>query len=106
MIQPIDVLRGLKYRESLPEDRGMLFFHGQEYSFGYKTYEVRFPLDIVWMNAKHVVVEIAENVPPCPGPSEAACPTYGGNEMSQFVLELPAGTVKKQHVAVGDNIQF
>jgi uncharacterized membrane protein (UPF0127 family) len=102
----IDMGRGMMFRDSLPEGQGMLFIHGTPDKYSYWMYQVKVPLDIIWMDANGVVVEISENTPPCPSKSARDCPNYGGNKDSLVVLELPGGYGRKHGVAVGEVIRF
>lgn len=104
-LRPFEIARGLKYRASLPEGRGMVFLYGQAQYYVYKMHEVQLPLDIVWMDSNRRIVEIVENAQPCSGP-EPSCPGYGGTQRAQFVLEVPAGTVKKEGLALGQTLVF
>src|SRR5947209_5758463 len=74
LIQREDMQRGMMFRESLAMDRGMLFIHGSEGYYPYWMYQVRIPLDIIWMNRRHEVVEMAPNTPPCNVASAKTCP--------------------------------
>src|SRR5215510_1777880 len=51
-----DMMRGMMFRDSLPEDRGMLFIHGKPGKYTYYMYQVKIPLDIIWMDARNTVV--------------------------------------------------
>lgn len=96
---------GLMGRTILPEGRGMLFVHKEDTEHGYWMYHCRIPLDIVWMDQSHRIVEMSPNTPPCRGKADS-CPTYGGHEPSEYVLELPAGSIKEHHLALGQMIEF
>src|SRR5574340_1076063 len=91
-----------------PEDmaRGMLFLHAQPGNYKYWMYQVKIPLDILWMNAEHRIVEMSLNTPPCPSKSARECPNYGGNQTAQVVLELAGGEAVKQGLKVGDVLEF
>jgi len=105
-ITPEELQRGLMFRESLAPDRGMLFVHGSAGQYPYWMYQCRISLDMIWMNQERRIVEIAENVPPCPpGPPER-CPNYGGHEAAMFVLELAAGQAAKHGLKNGQVIDF
>ncbi len=91
---------GMMYRDSLPKDRGMLFFYNAPAKESYWMHNVRVPLDIIWLDASRKVVEIAANAEPCLKPPQQ-CPAYGGHEPAQYVLELNGGEAKRHGVAVG-----
>lgn len=99
------VEKGLMFRTSLAPDRGMLFLFSKEGPQTFWMYQTLIPLDIIWMDSNKRMVEIVTGAPPCR--TEAAqCPNFGGNAPSLFVLEVPAGSVARYHLKVGDVIRF
>lgn len=106
MIHPQDMMRGMMFRDSLPAGRGMLFIHGEPGNYTYWMYQVKIPLDIIWMDQNRRIVEISANTPPCEKGPASSCPQYGGKEKAQFVLELAAGAVKEYGLKVGDVLDF
>ncbi|HTX40880.1 MAG TPA: DUF192 domain-containing protein [Acidobacteriaceae bacterium] len=96
---------GLMGRTNLPEGRGMLFVHQDTGEHPYWMYHCKIALDIVWMDAGHSIVEMSPNTPPCRGKA-ATCPNYGGHEPAKYVLELPAGSIARHHLQVGQTIDF
>ena len=100
-----DMRRGMMFRDSVPENRGMLFIHGTPGKYNYFMYQVKIPLDIIWMDSRNSVVEISENTPPCTTKA-SECPVYGGKQDSLVVLELAAGQAKKHGIRVGTTISF
>src|SRR5205823_3858649 len=91
MVRDVDQMRGMMFRDSLAKDRGMLFIHRNEDQVPYWMYQVRIPLDIVWLDQQRRIVEISANTPPCTFKSARDCPSYGGHEKARYVLELAAG---------------
>ena len=98
-------LRGMQFRKSLAPDHGMLYAHRIPGKYGYWMFQTLIPLDMIWMDSKHTVVEIVENAPPCKTPA-SQCPHYGGNEVAQYVLQLAGGMAKKYAVKGGDTINW
>jgi hypothetical protein len=96
---------GLMERTKLPEGRGMLFVHDEQADHAYWMYHCRIGLDIVWMDANHRIVEISPDTPPCRGKA-ATCPSYGGQQPSKYVLELPVGDIARHHLKVGETVDF
>ena len=97
------MMRGMMFRDSLAEDRGMLFTHGEPGTFAYWMFQVRIPLDILWLDSGKRIVEIVENAAPCP---KKPCLGYGGKEKALYILELSAGSVKRNSLRVGDALRF
>lgn len=105
MISPSDMQRGMMFRDTFPEGRAMLFIHGTPARQPYWMYQVKVPLDIIFLDKTKRIVEIVENAPPCKTKA-SECPNYGGNQTFSFVLELPGGYGRKHGVREGEIIQF
>lgn len=105
MIQSVDTARGMMFRDSLAPDRGMLFYHAQAGKYAYWMYQVRIPLDIIWMDDNGRIVEISADTPPCTTVA-SQCPNYGGHETARYVLELAGGMAKKYGLKIGDRLSF
>jgi len=95
--------RGLMFREQLAPDAGMLFRFEDagEWSFWMKNTKVA--LDILWIGPDKRIVYIEENVPPC---RQDPCPEYKPSAAALYVLELPAGSVKREKLAKGMQLAF
>ena len=105
MIKQFDVQRGMMFRASLAPDHGMLFIHSKPGAYSYWMYIVNIPLDIIWMDRDRRIVEIAANAAPC-HTKASECPTYGGHQVAQFVLELAGGQAAAHHLQTGETITF
>jgi uncharacterized membrane protein (UPF0127 family) len=100
------MMKGLMFRTSLAPDRGMLFvYKAPTTGASFWMYQTLIPLDIIWMDSSRRVVEMAENVPPCKTQA-SKCPSYGGHEPSQFVLEIAGGMAKKYGIKPGEYLNF
>jgi uncharacterized protein len=95
--------RGLMFREQLAPDAGMLFRFEDagEWSFWMKNTKIA--LDILWIGPDKRIVYIEENVPPC---RQDPCPEYKPSAEALYVLELPAGSVKREKLAKGMKLSF
>jgi uncharacterized membrane protein (UPF0127 family) len=100
-----DMERGMMYRTELAPDRGMLFVHALPGRFPYWMANCKIPLDIIWIDSNHKVVEISADTPPCPS-GRPDCPRYGGHAVASFALELGGGQAAKHQVVVGSTLQF
>ena len=101
-----DIMRGMMFREKLDPDRGMMFLHKPPGKYAYWMYQVKIPLDIIWMDEQGNIVEISPNTPPCPQASASLCPVYGGSQKAQVVLELAAGMAAKYGLATGMRVSL
>ncbi len=106
MTDPVDITRGMMFRDSLAPDRGMLFIFGTPGQYSFWMYQVKIPLDIVWMDQNRRVTEISANTPPCPSKSARECTYSGGHETSIFILELGGGQAEKYGIRTGSVIEF
>ncbi|MFH1458435.1 MAG: DUF192 domain-containing protein [Candidatus Omnitrophota bacterium] len=95
--------RGLMYRESLAQGAGMLFVFEEEKIHAFWMKNMRFPLDIIWADADKKIVDIYENVSPCP---QEACNNIIPKAPAQFVLEVNSGFVEKNKIKTGDFLEF
>jgi hypothetical protein len=102
----LDQARGLMFRTELPPNAGMLFVFMDEAERSFWMYRTKIPLDILWLNANHQIVEISADTPPCPGESRDDCPSFGGNVPALFVLEIAAGQAAAHGLKVGDRLSF
>jgi uncharacterized membrane protein (UPF0127 family) len=101
-----ELARGLMFRDSLPPNRGMLFAYPTVDIHKHWMYQVKFPIDTIWLDRDHSIVEIVENMPPCTGKAAHECPQYGGKQRSRYALEVNAGFAAKNGLRVGDRLDF
>ncbi len=100
-----DMQKGMMFRDSLPRGRGMLFIHQTAGLYPYWMYQVRIPLDMLWMDGSHHIVEISADTPPCKTKA-SLCGNYGGHEQARFVLELGGGEAKRLNLNLGQTLEF
>ena len=93
---------GLMFRESLADDRGMLFPFANERMARFWMKNVPISLDMIFLNGDRVV-GIALDVPPC---KAEPCPVYGPNALVDGVIELRGGRAQELTVEVGDTIEI
>jgi uncharacterized membrane protein (UPF0127 family) len=105
MIKPENMMRGMMFRDSLPEGRGMLFWHKETSSYTYWMYQVKIPLDIIFLDSQRRVLGVSEHTPPCQSKA-SDCPAYGGYAGTKYVVELGAGEARKYGVQPGTIIGF
>jgi len=93
--------RGLMFRDQLPEGQGMLLVFSSPDFRSIWMKNVRFPLDLLWLDNSRRVVHFEQNVPPCP---EEPCPSYMPLRRASAVLELNAGSIEKWGIDLGDQL--
>jgi len=88
----VERLRGLLGRPPLAEGEGLLL--RPESSI--HTFLMRFPIDVLYLDEENVVVALEEAMPP-----QRLGPWVRN---ARAVLELPAGTIARFGVAIGDRL--
>ena len=106
MTNPVDMSRGMMFRESLPPDRGMLFIHGSPGKYAYWMFQVKIPLDIIWMDQNRRVVEISANTPPCKSASAKDVRTTGATKTRCTCWNWVEGRRPRNGVQTGSVINF
>ncbi|MBI5401239.1 DUF192 domain-containing protein [Candidatus Wolfebacteria bacterium] len=102
---PYQWSKGLMFRDSLPEDSGMLFIFPNEEIKSFWMKNTFIPLDIIFISKNKEIVDIKENFEPCPD-SKIICPTYTSKEPAMFVLEVNSGYCAKHNIKIGDAVEF
>ena len=95
---------GLMYRDRLEEGTGMLFVLGRESITEASIWmlNMKFSIDVVWMDRDGVVVDTAESIQPCA--SMFKCKTYVPGSKVKYVLELNSGMAKRLGMGRGERI--
>lgn len=97
--------RGLMFRPSLENNRGMLFTFAEPQQWSFWMKNTRIPLDIIWMDGRKKIVHIERRVPTCSRTDEG-CPQYQPNENALYVLELAAGSADALKLERGAMLRF
>lgn len=97
--------KGLMYRDSLANNRGMLFTFAEPQLWTFWMKNTRIPLDIIWMDGKKRIVHIERNVPTC-SRTDDGCPQYQPNDSALYVLELAAGMADSLKLQRGSVLKF
>src|SRR5437773_5832844 len=97
---------GLADRDSLARDSGMLFDLGSAGTTSFWMKGMRFPLDMVWIDANQRVVGVTGNVPPPRGSPAEQLPLYPSPDSTMAVLELNAGVASERGMDKGTQLVF
>ena len=96
--------KGLAVKNHMNESEGMLFVFQNPSKPSFWMKDMKFPIDIIWLDANRSVAYIAPNLEPCP--SQGTCPGYVPNKDSLYVLETTAGFSQRHNVTVGTKTNF
>ncbi len=92
--------KGLMYRESMPEDRGMLFMFPTTQPLAFWMKNTLIPLDIIYIAEDGAIVDIV-TAEPC---QTIYCHSYPSKMPGKYVLELNAGMAERLGLEVGTNL--
>jgi uncharacterized protein len=101
---PIEQSKGLAIKDSLNEDEGMLFIFDTPKKYSFWMKDMKFPIDIIWLNTEGKIVHIEKNLKPCF--FLLPCPSYSPPYDSLYVLEVVSNYTNKYDIKVGDQIQI
>lgn len=93
--------KGLGDRACLPINSGMLFSFPEPGLYLFWMKDMRFPLDIVWLDENRKVITVKENINPRTYPQ-----TFTSDQPAQYVLELNAGKAKEYGITLGAQLTF
>lgn len=95
--------KGLMGVESLSDEEGMLFVYEEK---GYRTFWMKdtlIPLDMIFVDDNHRIVDIFHNVSPC---TTELCSAYRSAKKAMYVLEVNGGLSKNYGFEIGDLVEF
>lgn len=98
---PEEQKMGLGGRKNLPKNQGLLFIFGQKDFYLFWMQNMKFPLDLIWIDDE-TVVEITKNVPVPAGSQKIT--TYQPTVPVNKVLEINAGEADRQKIGVEDKV--
>ena len=93
---------GLMFRKELGKDQAMLFVFPQEARYSFWMKNMRFPLDIIWIDQDKIIVDIKNNIPPC----QQDCKSFAPQSPAKYVLEVNSGWVQKNRIQINDKVKF
>ncbi len=91
--------RGLMFRRTLDEDRGMLFVFDEEEEHSFWMKNTLIPLDMIFISGQGRVVGVVSRAEPL-----SLTPRTGGP--CRFVLEVAGGWAAARGVAPGDRVRL
>jgi uncharacterized protein len=96
-------LRGLMFRDNLPDGHGMLFVYPQSDYWNFWMKNTKMPLDIIWLDETRRIVHIVNKAEPC---ISEPCRIYVPTDRAAYVLELSSGMSKTWQLNIGDQLIF
>ncbi|MBY0293713.1 DUF192 domain-containing protein [Patescibacteria group bacterium] len=96
--------QGLSDRTALPVGRGMLFVFDPARKVAFWMKDMRFSIDMIFADEQGVIVKIYTNVSPESYFNQKPPQTFPSGTPVRYVLEVPAGYVEAQGIAIGQKI--
>lgn len=93
--------KGLSDRSSLPTQNGMLFEFNRPGPYCFWMKDMRFPLDIIWLDNQKRVVFIEPHLSPQTYPR-----SYCSDKSARYVVELNAGQAQQAGLKTGTLVNF
>ena len=78
---------GLAHRRTMPASHGLLMTFAKDEIVPVWMKDMQFPLDVVWISANGVIVDL-QTLPLC---QQNPCPIFKPQQPARFVLEVGAG---------------
>lgn len=92
---------GLSGLEELPADKAMLFVFNEPGKYGIWMKDMKFHIDIMWLDEQKKIVSIQHNVSPSTYPK-----VFYPTAESSYVLEANALFAKENNLSVGKILNF
>lgn len=93
--------KGLSGREKLEENTGMLFVFKDSGIYPFWMKDMKFNLDLIWLDEAGKIVFIKKNVSPDSFPE-----SFSNNKNAKYVLEVLAGFSEKNNLKEGNFVEF
>ncbi len=99
-ITPQEKQKGLMFRTSLEENRGMIFIFENEQERSFWMKNTLIPLDMIFIDENNKITSI-QTTQPC---HQDPCQTY--QAQAKYIIELNAGMTEKIGLKVEDEIEL
>lgn len=98
--------KGLSNRESLDINKGILFVFEKSGAYGIWMKDMKFAIDIIWLDENRKVVDVATYAAPEPGDKDDELTVYKPRSEAKYILEINAGLVDANNIQAGDTASF
>lgn len=102
---PREIERGLMFRSSLAEDRGMLFVFPDERRRVFWMKNTYIPLDIIFLDSSRTVVDV-DRAEPEPDTPEEELTRYWSDSPAKYVIETNRGFSREHGIEEGTVVSF
>ncbi len=103
VIDPLEVNTGLMFRDELGKDKGMLFSYGYDDYHSMWMKNMKFPIDIIWIDYDNRIVEVTRDAKPC---LWEPCAVYRPPKKARYVLEVNTNFTEENNVIPGQKVDI
>ncbi len=93
--------RGLSGVRAMGPNQGLYFVFPRAYLLSFWMKDMRFAIDIVWIDSAHRVIHMIENVTP-----ETFPMVFTVQQPAQYALEIKAGRARAAGIKIGDTVSL
>lgn len=101
-----DRKKGLSKQDSLPLNQGMLFIFENKGPYGFWMKDMKFAIDIIWLDENKRIVDIVTYAAPQPGQKDKELTVYKPRSDALYTLETNAGLSSLNNLQIGDKVNF
>ena len=99
---PDAIIKGLSGRAPLMSGHGMLFVFPEISKQSMWMPEMKFPLDIIWLDENFTIVHITKDCKPCK--TRLVCPSYSSKYQVKYAIEFKAGDADAYGFEIGKTL--
>jgi len=103
-LTPEEQSTGLAIKDTMKENEGMLFTFDTPKKYSFWMKDMKFPIDILWLDSNKKIVHIEDKLEPCL--FLLPCPSYSPPTDSLYVLEVVSNFTNKHDIKIGDKVLF
>ena len=100
---PAGLREGLMHRPGLEKNTGLLLVFPVEAKHAIWMKDMRFPIDILWLDSTGKIMALEENLPPC---RQEPCEVFAPSTPARYALEVPAGYARENGLKTGKTIEL
>jgi len=98
---PEERQKGLSVFGTLPPATGMFFVFENDGMYGIWMKNMKFAIDIIWIDAEGNIVDMAEHATP-----ESYPYVFEARGPSRYVLEVASGFIEQRNITPADHVDF
>jgi len=93
--------QGLSGRDQLDPGSGMIFVFPKDDQYGFWMKDMRFSIDIIWLDSRYRIVDVKKDATPASYPE-----IFSPSQSARYVAEVRAGFFEERHLKIGDTLEI